>query len=274
MRNRKIRFLLHSAIIAVLLALTLFPIIWIVMTSLRTNAETLAVPPKIIFRPKWDSYAFFLSLKSPIISKLYNSIIIASGNTLAVIFISSMAAYSFSRFRFKGRFFLLFMILATRLLPPITAIVPLFLLMNSLRLVDTHLVMIIIYSALNIPFAIWMMKAFFDGISSDLEEAAKIDGCSWFQALYRITIPLAAPGMAATSIFVYLLAWNEFIFALIFTRTVAVTMPIAIVHTIGELGIYWQDMAVQVIIVMLPVFLFSFWMQKYLVRGLSAGALK
>ncbi len=108
----------------------------------------------------------------------------------------------------------------------------------------------------------------------DLEEAAKIDGCSWFQALYRITIPLAAPGMAATSIFVYLLAWNEFIFALIFTRTVAVTMPIAIVHTIGELGIYWQDMAVQVIIVMLPVFLFSFWMQKYLVRGLSAGALK
>jgi multiple sugar transport system permease protein len=134
--------------------------------------------------------------------------------------------------------------------------------------------MIIIYSALNIPFAIWMMKAFFDGISSDLEEAAKIDGCSWFQALFRITIPLAAPGMAATSIFVYLLAWNEFIFALIFTRTVAVTMPIAIVHTIGELGIYWQDMAVQVILVMFPVFLFAFWMQKYLVRGLSTGALK
>jgi multiple sugar transport system permease protein len=185
-----------------------------------------------------------------------------------------MAAYSFSRFRFKGRFVLLFTILATRLLPPIAAVIPMFLLMSNLRLIDTQLVLIIIYCALNIPFAIWMMKTFFDGISVDLEEAAKIDGCSWFRTLYSITIPLAAPGMAATSIFVYVLAWNEFMFALIFTRTQAVTMPIVIAQTMGELGIYWQDMAVLVIIVMFPVFLFGFWMQKYLVRGLTVGALK
>jgi multiple sugar transport system permease protein len=169
---------------------------------------------------------------------------------------------------------LAFLILWTRTLPPIVAIIPLFLWFSKIGLVDTHFGLVLIYTALNLPFATWMLKSYFDSVPKELEEAAIIDGCSRLDAFRRITIRLAAPGMAATAIFVAVLAWNEFLFALIFSSVKAKTMPIVVVESIVEYKLYWADMAALGTIVMLPILIFSFFIYKHLVSGLTFGSIK
>jgi multiple sugar transport system permease protein len=146
--------------------------------------------------------------------------------------------------------------------------------MRDLRLLDTPWSLIIIYSALMIPFATWMMKSFFDSIPIDLEEAAMIDGTTKVGALRHVTIPLAAPGLAATAIFVYVLSWNEFMFAFMFTSVKSQTIPVVLSLTLGEMQIYWQRMAAEATIIILPVLIFSYFLQRHMVKGLTAGALK
>lgn len=258
-----------------LVVAAMLPIFWIFLTSLKTRTDIFAYPPKLFFDPDFSSFRKFLTPGSgSILKELRNSLIVSVGATALTLIAGSLAAYSFSRFRYPGRWPLFTLMLASRLLPPITAVIPLFLVMNRIHLVDTHLGLVIIYSALQIPFATWLMKSFFDGIPKDLELAALIDGCSKLNALRYITIPLAAPGMVATSIFVYVLTWNEFMFAFIFTSVNAKTLPVRLAETLGELQIYWQDMATLSTIIMIPALLFSFYMQKHLVKGLTAGSLK
>jgi multiple sugar transport system permease protein len=261
--------------LGLLLSFSAVPIVWIFLTSFKNRFDTFSYPPKLFFHPDPSVYFRFLTPGTEsILDKLLNSSIIAIGGTLFTLFTSCLAAYAFSRYQFKGRTVLLYLVLASRLLPPITAVIPLFMLMNSLGLIDTHFCLIIIYSALNLPFAIWMMKSYFDGIPMELELAAQIDGCSKFKALRHITLPLATPGMVATAIFVFVLSWNEYMFAFIFTSVNAKTVPVRIAETLGELQIYWQDMATLAMIVILPAVLFSYYMQKHMVKGLTAGALK
>jgi multiple sugar transport system permease protein len=274
-RLRSVRSVTVFLLVVLLLVVTLLPIVWIFMTSLKTRAEIFAYPPVFVFEPDFAAFRKFLTPgRDSILKELQNSLIIAFGATGLTLLTSSLAAYSFSRFRFAGRWPLFSLMLASRLLPPITAVIPLFLLMNRLSLVDTHLGLVIIYAALQIPFATWMMKSFFDGIPRDLEMAALIDGCSRLSALRYITIPLAAPGMVATAIFVYVLSWNEFMFAFIFSSVNSKTLPVRLAETLGELQIYWQDMAALAVIIMVPALMFSYYMQKHLVKGLTAGSLK
>jgi multiple sugar transport system permease protein len=266
---------LRWLLLLLLVAFSLTPIIWLMMTSLKSRALILASTPVFVFKPDFSAYFSFLSFgNQTVLPNLANSLIIALLTTFATLVLSSLAAYGFSRYHFAGRRSLLLLMLATRLLPPITAIVPLFMLMDRWELIDTRQVLILIYTALSIPLATWMMKAFFDGVPTELEEAALIDGANRMQALYHVTLRLAAPGMAATSIFTFVLSWNDFLFAFIFTSINARTMPVLLSETIGELEIFWQNMATLATIVVIPTLIFSLLAQRNLVKGLTVGALK
>lgn len=259
----------------VFLAFSLFPIAWIMLTSVKKEQDIFSIPPRVFVWPDFSSYSKFLSLGSEsALPFLWNSLFIAVVTTVLTLVISSLAAYAFSRYRFRWSGKLLVLMLATRLLPPVTAIVPLYLVFRYMQILDTKFVLIIVYTALNIPFATWLMKAFFDGIPKDLEEAAAMDGCGALRTLVRVTFPLASSGMAATSIFVFLLAWNEFMFAFMLTSVKVRTMPVRLAETIGEMQVFWQDMATLATMIMLPALLVGFFMQRYLIRALTAGAVK
>lgn len=270
-----IQFPLARAILVGLIVFSLFPIAWIMLTSVKSHLDIFAMPPRFLVEPDFSAYLKFLGTgNESILGLLWNSTIIAVVTTVLTLGIASLAAYAFSRYTFRGWKTLLFLVLATRLLPPITAVVPLYLAFRTLHLLDTHVALILVYTALNIPFAVWLMKAFFDGIPIELEEAAAIDGCGVVQTLTRVTMPLASSGFAATAIFVFLLAWNEFMFAFMLTNLHARTMPVRIAETIGEMQIFWQDMATLATLIMLPALLVGFVMQRYLIRALTAGAVK
>lgn len=257
------------------MAWSLVPIFWLAVTSLKRRADIFAFPPKLLFEVNFDSYRKYLSFgPDSILPFLQNSVVISLLATLLTTIAGSLAAYAFSRMRFKGRTSLLMSVLATRLLPPITAVIPLFLLMRDLRLLDTYAGLVLVYAAINVPFAIWILKSFFDTIPRELEEAALVDGASTLHALRHITLPLALPGFAATATFVFILAWNEFTFAFIFTSMRAKTMPVVIAQTLGEMQIYWQDMSALAMLIALPGLLFAGFMQRYLVTGLTAGSIK
>lgn len=262
-------------LIVVFASWSVVPIAWLALTSLKQRSDIFSFPPKLFFDINLDSYQKFLSFGSAsILPFLKNSVIIALFATLLTTIVGSLAAYAFSRLRFKGRTSLLMTVLATRLLPPITAVIPLFLLMRDLRLLDTHLGLVIVYAAINVPFAIWILKSFFDTIPKELEESARVDGCTTIDALRHITVPLALPGLAATATFIFILALNEFTFAFIFSSLNAKTMPVVIAETLGEMQIYWQDMSALAMLIALPGLLFAGFMQRYLVTGLTAGAIK
>lgn len=264
-----------GALITLLLAWSLLPIFWDLLSSVKSRTDIFANPPVLFFDPDFSSYSKFLGSGSAAIwPQLINSLVVSLFTTLTVLLFGSLAAYSLSRYRFKGKRFVLFSMLAMRLLPPVTAAVPLFLLANTLHLVDTQLVLIMIYAGINLPFAVWMLKSFFDGVPAELEQAAQIDGATPLQALRHITLPLAAPGLGSTAIFVMVLAWNEFMFAFLFTSVNARTLPLLIAEGRGDDQIYWQDIATLSSILIIPVLLFSLLMQRHLVRGLSTGALK
>ena len=267
--------LLKWILVVLFAAWSLIPIVWLVMTSLKSRLDIFAFPPKLLFTPDFTSFQKFLSFgSSSILPNLWNSVVIALAATLITTVVGSLAAYAFSRLIFAGRLPLLMSVLATRLLPPITAVIPLFLLMRDARLLDTHLGLVIVYAAINVPFAIWILKSFFDTIPRELEESGRVDGCTTLAALRHITLPLALPGLAATATFIFILAWNEFTFAFIFTSIDAKTMPVVIAETLGEMEIYWQDMSAMATLIALPGLLFAGFMQRYLVTGLTAGAIK
>jgi multiple sugar transport system permease protein len=184
------------------------------------------------------------------------------------------AAYSLSRFDFKGKRDMAFFILSTRMAPPIGVLIPMYLLFSRLRLIDTHLALIIMYINLNVSVVVWMMMGFFKDIPVDLEEAALIDGCSRLQALRRVVLPLAAPGLAATMIFCTFLSWNEFMWALILTSYVAKTAPVAALEFIQFRHILWGQLMAAGTIMSFPVLLFALLTQRQLVRGLTLGAIK
>lgn len=258
-----------------LLAFSLFPIVWIMLTSVKNETAIFSIPPKVFVSPDFSSYEKFLSLgNESALLFIWNSAFIAVVTTFLTLLVSSLAAYAFSRYRFRASNYLLFFMLATRLLPPVTAVVPLYLLFRYLQILDTRFILILIYTALNIPFGTWLMKAFFDGIPKELEEAAALDGCGALRTLARVTFPLASSGIAATSIFVFLLAWNEFMFAFMLTNVHARTIPVRLAETMGEMQVFWQDMSTLATLIMLPALLVGFFMQRYLIRALTAGAVK
>ena len=205
------------------------------------------------------------------------SAIVAVLSTICAIVLGTLAAYALARFRLprKLNMRLALWILSTRMFPPIVTAVPLFLLMSDVRLLDTMASLVIVYTAFNLPFVVWMMRGFFQEIPRELEEAARVDGDSRLGALVRVILPLAVPGLAATAVFCLIISWNEFLFALTLTQTdAAMTLPVGIAGRVTQYEIEWGVMSAAGVVAMIPILLFALSVQRYLVRGLSLGAVK
>jgi multiple sugar transport system permease protein len=254
----------------VLMVVVLFPFIWLVQMSFRPNKDIFGYD--LLFMPTLDHYR---ALWTGAFSKSFvNSAITSGASTLLSLLIGVPAAYALSRGGFRSSRRIALWILATRMAPPIAFTIPFFLAYRHAGLLDTHLGLIIVYLTFNLALVIWMMQPFFDGVPRELEEAAWIDGCGVWQAFRVVTLPLAAPGLAATAVICFILSWNDFFYALVLTRTNASTAPVAIVNFIQYTGWEWGRIAAAGTLVMLPVVVFSMLVRNYLVRGLMAGGTK
>lgn len=254
----------------------IFPVVWVISTSIKLDVDIFAVPPILVpHHPTGSRYAELWTYG--LFAYLANSVVVAIFTAVITIIIGTLAAYSLARFRLPGKWTgrVSFWILSTRMFPPIVTVIPLFQLMRFLGLVNTRLGLVIAYTAFNIPFVVWMMRGFFVEIPRDLEEVAMVDGCSRMRAFRNISLPLAVPGLAATAIFTVILSWQEFLFALILTQTSASsTLPILVSSQVTQYKILWGQMSGAGVITMVPVLIFAFSVQRYLVRGMSFGAIK
>lgn len=266
------------------LLFTLLPIVWLFMSTIQTQASLLSLPARIlpsevtlrnyvdIFKPAAFGES---SGKSTFLLALRNSVVVSLGTTAVSLFFGTLAAYAFARFNIPRKRALLLIVLGTQLLPAISVIIPLFRMFRSARLLDTLLSLILAYSTFSLPFVVWIMSGYFQSVPVELEEAARIDGASRFQAFVRVSLPLAAPGLGATAIFTLLNAWDEFFFALIFTSTYAAkTVPVALAEFIGRHSVNWGMLVTGGFIASLPPIVLSLLFYRYIVSGLAAGGLK
>ena len=268
---RKERKFVYVLLLFLILA-TMFPFLWLVHLSVKPTNDIFTFPPKLLFRPTLEHY---VSLWNTDFRRSFmNSAVASVSSTLLSLFLGVPAAYALSRARFRHEGAISLWILSSRMAPPIAFTIPFFLMYRYLGITDTLYGLVIIYLTFNLSLVIWMMRTFFDGILKSLEEAAWIDGSSIWSCFLRIVLPLCAPGLASTAIFCFLLSWNDFFFALILTRTQAMTAPVAVVNFMNYEGWEWGKIAAGGTLVMLPVIIFSVFVRKYLVEGLTAGAIK
>ncbi len=284
MRTRKLfyRILMFLLTIPVLMFIFL-PILWLLSASFATQVELFTVPPHWIpQQPTLQNYADILfpsqaasSVPRTFAVALLNSIKIASIVTIVCLVIGSLAAYALVRIPFKHNRSIQIGILATRMIPEVSLVIPLFIIASSLQLINKPIILIVTYMSFALPFAIWMMAAFFQSVPIELEDAARIDGCSRLGILFRIVIPISVPGLISTAMFVFLLAWDEFFFALIFTSTLAAkTAPVAIAEFVGRYAVNITGMMAGGILAAVPPVLLALIFQRYIVSGLTAGAVK
>ena len=259
----------HVVATAALLVL-LFPFLWFLQMSVRPTKDIFGY--SLLFLPTLDHYAALWKGGFP--KSFINSVLAASLSTLLALLVGTPPAYALARWRFRGQEQVSLWILVTRMAPPIAFTIPFFLAYRWLGMLDTVLGLVLIYLTFNIALVIWMMQTYFASVPEALEEAAWIDGCGIWAAFRTITLPLAAPGLAATAVLCFIFSWNDFFYALILTRTNAQTAPVAIVNFIQYEGWEWGKIAAGGTLVMLPVIIFSLLVRSYLVRGLTAGSLK
>lgn len=259
------------------------PVLWLVISSLSTRAELLSVPIHWIPQnPTLKNYIDILTpgtatseVASTFKITLRNSLFIATTVTLVSLIIGSFAAYALTRMRFPFRQQMLMGLLGTRMIPEVSLVIPLYILAARFRLLNTPYILIATYLSFALPFAIWLMATFFESIPYELEDAARIDGANWFQILFRVIMPISTPGLVSTSLFVFLTAWDEFFYALIFTNTLAAkTVPVAIAEFSGRYVVDISAMMAGGVLAIIPPVLLALVFQRYIVSGLTAGAVK
>lgn len=270
MRERRMRFWLHVLVVA-LVVLILAPFVWLLRMSLQTNAQIFAFPPQLFFTPTLDNYAALWA--TDFRHSFVNSAVVSVASTLVSMVVGVPAAYALARMRARSNTLSL-VILASRLAPPTAFAIPYFLVYGQLDLLDTRTGLVLIYLTVNLSLVIWLMRSFFANTPRALEEAALIDGAGYWGAFLRVVLPTAAPGLAATAILCFIYSWNDFFFALILTRTEAMTAPVAVVNFMNYDGWDWGRIAAGGSLVMLPVLVFSIAVRKFLISGLTAGAVK
>ena len=280
--TKKIIRVLPYIVLIIWFLIVVFPLFWTVVTSFKNPIDVFRGPkymPFIDFKPSlkaWNN--MFVRDRQQILVPLINSIIIVSTSTFLAVGIGAMAGYSLSRFTFKlGRFSnkdLAFWVISQRFIPPIAIIIPVLIMFRVLRLLDTRLGMIIVYTAFNLPFVIWLMRDYFNSVPQDIEEAAMVDGCSRLETFVRIVLPLAFPGLIVSFLFSFVMAWNEFFFALILTFQKAQTIPLLIAGQSTQRGVEWWNISAMAIITILPALIITLVLQRRLVSGLTLGAIK
>ncbi len=295
-----------GTLVVVYALVTIMPIVWIFATGFKSSPDSIAYPPKVTFTPTLEGYVNLFTTRSRISrddldkqpppktwydeivrerdmiivgpsrygERFMNSVIIGFGSTFLSIFLGTLAAYGFSRFKIPLKDDLLFFILSTRMMPPIAVAIPIFLMYRQLGLSDTHFGMILLYTGVNISLAVWLLKGFIDEIPLEYEEAALIDGYTRFQAFMKVVLPQAAAGIASTAIFCLIFAWNEYAFAVLLTSGNAQTAPPFIPTIIGVGGLDWPAVAAGATIFLLPVMIFTILLRKHLLRGITFGAVR
>ncbi|MDO9637994.1 MAG: carbohydrate ABC transporter permease [Pseudotabrizicola sp.] len=295
-----------AVLVVVYAIITLLPLLWIISTGFKSGPDSISYPPKVLFEPTLEGYVNLFTTRTRIGAEQFaalpppetwydeivrqsgtviagksrfgerfmNSVIIGFGSTALSIFLGTLAAYAFSRFRVPFKDDLLFFILSTRMMPPIAVAIPIYLMYRELGLSDTHLGMILLYTAVNISLAVWLLKGFIDEIPREYEEAALIDGYTRFQAFRKVVLPQAATGIASTAIFCLIFAWNEYAFAVLLTSGKAQTAPPFIPTIIGVGGQDWPAVAAGATLFLLPVMIFTILLRKHLLRGITFGAVR
>lgn len=295
-----------GALVMLYTIITLLPLLWIISTSFKSGPDSISYPPKVVFEPSLEGYVNLFTTRTRIAQdefqalpppetwydeivrdqgmviagpsrfgeRFLNSVIIGFGSTFLSIFLGTLAAYAFSRFKVPLKDDLMFFILSTRMMPPIAVAIPIYLMYRQLGLSDTHLGMILLYTGVNISLAVWLLKGFIDEIPREYEEAALIDGYTRFQAFRKVVLPQAATGIASTAIFCLIFAWNEYAFAVLLTSGNAQTAPPFIPTIIGVGGQDWPAVAAGATLFLLPVMIFTILLRKHLLRGITFGAVR
>jgi multiple sugar transport system permease protein len=285
---------------------TIIPLFWIFATGFKTPPDSISYPPKIVFEPSLEGYCNLFTTRtrqtreyiealgppagvcdevtrrremviagsSNYAPRFLNSVIIAFGSTFLAVTLGVLSAYAFSRFKVPLADDLLFFILSTRMMPPIAVAIPIYLMYRELGLSDTALGMILLYTAVNVSLAVWLLKGFIDEIPREYEEAAMIDGYTRLQAFFRVVLPQAATGIAATAIFCLIFAWNEYAFAVLLTSGTAQTAPPFIPTIIGEGGMDWPAVGSGTTLFLIPILVFTILLRKHLLRGITFGAVR
>ncbi len=297
---------LAGSLVAAYAVLTMLPLLWIFATGFKTPADAISYPPKVFFAPTVEGYVNLFTTRTRVTpeqlaalpepqtlserivrargmviagpsrfgERFTNSLIIGFGSTFLSVFLGTLAAYAFSRFKVPLKDDLMFFILSTRMMPPIAVAIPIFLMYRTLGLSDTHLGMILLYTAVNISLAVWLLKGFIDEIPREYEEAALIDGYTRLQAFVKVVLPQAATGIASTAIFCLIFAWNEYAFAVLLTSGTAQTAPPFIPTIIGVGGQDWPAVAAGATLFLAPVLVFTILLRKHLLRGITFGAVR
>ena len=266
------RVALRFLVALVVLVIFLFPVYWLFITSLKSASEIFARPP-VWFPAEANLGVFGVLFKDGDVWAIYNSLIIATTSTVVAMVLGTAAAYSLARFRTGGQNLAVW-IISQRMIPPIVIVFPIFLLFVWLGWVDSYTGLILLYIAFNLPYVIWMMRGYIEDIPIEVEESALTDGCSRWQALRKIVFPMARTGIFATAVFTFIFAWNEFVFALILTRTEVLTFPVLVTHYYGAQSTFWSKIAALSVLGTLPVFFAVATLQRFLVRGITMGAVK
>jgi len=274
----------RTLLAAVVSLIYFFPVFWIMLTAFKTYNDALAVPAKFIFSPTLENFVGVFnraysaggqSQDTGFTLYFFNSLFIAGVSVLLALAIGTLAAFGFSRYPLKGNDTYLFMILSTRMLPAIVVIIPIFIMFRVVGLAGTYVGIIALYTTFNLPFTIWMMKSFFDELSPDVEDAARLDGSSDVAVFFKICLPQVYAGLAATAVFGLILTWNEFLFALLLSGVETRTVPVAMAQTIGgALNVHWGLLAATETLFLIPVILVTFLLQDQLLRGVTFGTIK
>jgi multiple sugar transport system permease protein len=296
-----------AATVVILYAVvSMVPLLWIFITGLKTPPDSIAYPPKLLFSPSLEGYVNLFTTRSrqspeyiaslppatawydelarsrnmviagpsKYIPRYVNSLVIGFGSTFLAVLLGTVAAYGFSRFKVPLKDDLLFFILSTRMMPPIAVAIPIYLMYRELGLTDTKLGMILLYTAVNLSLAVWLLKGFMDEIPREYEEAAMVDGYTRLQAFRKVVLPQASTGIAATAIFCLIFSWNEYAFAVLLTSGEAQTTPPFIPFIIGEGGQDWPAVAAGTTLFLVPIVVFTILLRKLLLRGITFGAVR
>lgn len=273
MRTKFIKQFGWYLLIAIVVIFVLFPIIWIFMISIKTQRDAFAMPPVWIYKPIWKNYIDVWT-QDVFLRAFVNSFIVTMLGVLIAMVAAIPAAYMLNEYSFKGKRAIELWMLLSYMFPQFLFIIPIYLLYQEIGLYDTRIGLALIYQVAALPFFVWLVRSFFNEVPKELRDAAKIDGCNQFQILYKIYVPLAAPGIAATAILTAIYIWNELVIALALTFSNSKTVSVAISGFRGYTAINWGAMTAASIITIIPMFIFALLAQKYIVKGLTLGAIK
>jgi multiple sugar transport system permease protein len=272
LRRPGVTLALRYAAATVITLIFLFPVYWLFIISFKTPEEIFAYPP--VWYPKsiqFDNYGVLFKDGDAI--TVWNSLVLAGISTVIAMVLGTMCAYSLVRFKTGGENLAVW-IISQRMMPPIAIVFPIFLVYVFLGWVDSYIGMIILYTAFSLPYVIWMMRGYIEDIPLELEESALVDGLTRWQVLWRVVFPMARTGLFATSVFTFVFAWNDFLFALVLTRTEVITYTVQVTHYFGGQSNFWAKIAAMSVLGTIPVFFAVATLQRYLVRGISMGAVK